>query len=107
MSPWLLLAGAIASEVTATTALKASAGFSRLGPDVLVVAGYVVSFALLALVLRELPVGVVYAIWSAVGTVGVALLGLALFGEAMNPAKALGIALVVGGVALLYASGGE
>jgi small multidrug resistance pump len=107
MSPWLLLAGAIASEVAATTSLKASAGFTRPGPAVVVVVGYVASFALLALVLRDLPVGVVYAIWSAVGTIGVAVLGLVLFGEAMNPGKALGIALIVGGVALLYASGAE
>jgi len=99
-----LLAGAIGSEVAATTALKASEGFSRLGPSVVVVAGYLASFGLLSVVLRELPVGVVYAIWSAVGTVGVALLGIALFGETMQPAKALGIALVVGGVALLYSS---
>jgi small multidrug resistance pump len=105
VNQWVLLAAAIGSEVAATTALKASDGFSRLGPSVVVVAGYLTSFGLLALVLRELPVGVVYAIWSAVGTVGVALLGLALFGETMNPAKALGIALVVGGVALLYSTG--
>ncbi len=105
MSPWLLLAGAIGSEVAATTALKASDGFARIGPSIVVVGGYLVSFGLLAAVLRELPVGIVYAIWSAVGTVGVAVLGLALFGETMNPAKALGIALVVGGVALLYSTG--
>ena len=107
MNPWLLLAGAIASEVAATTSLKASDGFSRLGPSILVVAGYLASFGLLALVLRELPVGIVYAIWSAVGTVGVAVLGIAVFGETMNPTKALGIALVVGGVAVLYSGGLE
>ncbi len=105
MNPWLLLAGAIASEVTATLALKASDGFSKVLPNAIVVAGYVTSFALLALVLRELPVGVVYAIWSAVGTIGVAVLGLALFGETMSLAKALGIVLVVGGVGVLYSSG--
>jgi len=107
VNPWFLLAGAIGSEVVATTALKASDGFSRLVPSAVVVVGYVASFGLLAIVLRELPVGTVYAVWSAVGTVGVALLGLALFGEVMNPAKALGIALVVGGVALLYSAGLE
>jgi small multidrug resistance pump len=107
VNPWFLLAGAIGSEVVATTALKASDGLSRLLPSAVVVVGYVASFGLLAIVLRELPVGTVYAVWSAVGTVGVALLGIALFGEAMNPAKALGIALVVGGVALLYSAGLE
>jgi small multidrug resistance pump len=104
MNPWLLLAGAIGSEVVATLSLKESNGFTRLAPSAVVVAGYLTSFALLGAVLRELPVGVVYAVWSAVGTVGVALLGLVLFGETMNPAKALGIALVVGGVALLYST---
>jgi multidrug transporter EmrE-like cation transporter len=107
VNPWLLLAGAIASEVAATTALKASSGFTRLGPSVFVLAGYGASFWLLSLVLKDLPVGVVYAIWSAVGTIGVALLGTALFHETMNPIKALGIALVLGGVALLYSTGGE
>jgi small multidrug resistance pump len=107
MNPWLLLTGAIASEVAATTALKASDGFTRPAPAVIVVVGYGISFWLLALVLKDLPVGVVYAIWSAVGTVGVALLGLVLFGESMHPAKALGIALIVGGVALLFTSGAE
>jgi small multidrug resistance pump len=104
VNAWLLLAGAIASEIAATTSLKASDGFSRLGPSAVVVVGYVASFVLLSAVLRQLPVGVVYAIWSAVGTVGVAIIGLALFGEPMPPVKALGIALVVAGVALLSSS---
>lgn len=104
MNAWLLLSAAIGSEVAATTALKASEGFTRLVPSVVVVVGYLASFGLLALVLRDLPVGIVYAVWSAVGTVGVALLGMVLFGETMEPAKALGIALVVGGVALLYST---
>jgi small multidrug resistance pump len=107
MNPWLLLAGAIASEVAATTALKASSGFTRLLPSAFVLAGYGVSFWLLSLVLKDLPVGIVYAIWSAVGTIGVALLGIALFHETMSPVKALGIALVLGGVALLFSTGAE
>jgi small multidrug resistance pump len=106
VNAWLLLVAAIGSEVVATAALKASDGFSRLLPSVVVVIGYLASFGLLALVLRDLPVGVVYAVWSAVGTVGVALLGMALFGETMEPAKALGIGLVVGGVILLSSTSG-
>lgn len=98
---WLMLAGAIASEITATLALKGSDGFRRPLPDLVVVAGYGVSFALLALVLRALPVGVVYAVWSAVGTVGVALLGVLLFGESMSLLKAGAIGIIVGGVLLL------
>jgi small multidrug resistance pump len=106
MGPWLLLAGAIVSEVSATTALKASVGFTRPLPSLFVIGGYGLSFVLLGGVLRDLPVGLVYAIWSAVGTVGVAALGMLLFGETMSPVPALGIALVIGGVALLL-SGGE
>ncbi len=104
MTAWLLLAAAIGSEVAATTALKASDGLTKLVPSIVVVAGYLASFGLLALVLRELPVGVVYAVWSAVGTVGVAMIGTVLFGETLEPVKALGIALVVAGVALLYST---
>lgn len=107
MNPWWLLAAAIASEVTATTALKASDGFARLAPSAFVVAGYALSFWCLSLVLRELPVGVVYAVWSAIGTLGVAFLGMVLFGESMNPLKALGIALVIGGVAILNVAGAK
>lgn len=104
MNAWLLLGGAIASEVAATVSLKASDGLSRLAPVVIVVGGYVLSFWLLSLVLRELPVGTVYAIWSAVGIVGVALLGIVLFGESMSLLKAIAILVIVGGVALLQAS---
>ena len=68
MGTWLLLAVAIAAEVTATLSLKFTEGFTKLGPIMLVLAGYLVSFFLLAKVLdRGLPLSVVYAIWSAIG----------------------------------------
>lgn len=62
---YLLLAGAIAAEVCATTAMKYSDGFSRLWPSLLTLLGYVVSFALLAQTLRTVAVGTAYAIWAA------------------------------------------
>ena len=73
---FLLLAGAIAAEVAATTAMKYTEGFSRLLPSLLTVLGYVVSFALLAQTLKTVPVGTAYAIWAGVGTAAIATLGI-------------------------------
>ncbi|SDG11316.1 small multidrug resistance pump [Limimonas halophila] len=99
--PAFLLTLAIASEIVATSALKASEGMTRLGPSALVVAGYAAAFLLLAHTLKTMPVGVVYAIWSGVGIVGVALVGAMLFGEAVTAPKLAGMGLIVAGVALL------
>jgi len=101
MGPYAMLALAIASEVVATSALKASYGMTRLAPASLVVVGYSAAFYLLALTLKTLPVGVVYAIWSGLGMVGVALIGAILFGEPLGAVKLAGIALIIAGVALL------
>ena len=76
-----MLAGAIAAEVAATTAMKYSEGFSRLGPSLITLLGYVLSFALLAQTLKSVSIGTAYAIWSGIGTAAVATLGLLLFGE--------------------------
>ncbi len=103
---WLLLAGAIATEVIATAALKLTDGFSRLVPSIVVVIGYVASFALLAQALRRhLQVSVAYAVWSGVGTAAIAVIGAALLDEPLTTVKVLGIVLVIGGVVLLNLSG--
>ena len=99
-----MLGGAIATEVAGTLALRASNGLTRLVPSLIVGAGYVLSFWLLALVLKTLPVGVVYAIWSAVGVALVAVLGKILFGDPVPPLAMVGMVLIVGGVALVGAS---
>ncbi|MCF6472678.1 QacE family quaternary ammonium compound efflux SMR transporter [Nonomuraea sp. MG754425] len=105
---WLLLALAIASEVLATTALKLSNGFTHLGWTVVVAAGYLTSFALLARVLKlHLDVGTAYAVWSGAGTAAIALIGAAVFGEALTPLKIGGILLIIGGVVLLNLAGGH
>ncbi len=102
----VLLGCAILSEVTATVSLKASEGFSRLWPSVVVVVGYVVSFVLLAEVLkRGMPVGVAYGVWAACGVALVALIGVALFGERLTGVQVAGIALVIAGVAAIEAGG--
>lgn len=100
---YALLTLAIACEVVATSALKASDGMTRLSPALLVVAGYALAFYLLALALRTMPVGFVYAVWAGLGVVGVALVGVFVFGEAVTATKITGITLVVAGVAILNA----
>lgn len=92
---------AIVAEVIATSALKASAGFTRLAPSVVVVVGYGLAFYLLSLVLRTLPVGVAYAIWAGLGIVLVTLVGVVVFGERPDVPAVLGILLIVAGVVLL------
>jgi small multidrug resistance pump len=72
-SAYVLLAVAIVAEVVATSALRASEGFSRLVPSVIVVIGYGISFYLLSLTLKSLPVGIVYAVWSGAGIVLITL----------------------------------
>ncbi|NIH86557.1 DMT family transporter [Amycolatopsis granulosa] len=102
MVAYLLLALAIAAEVTATVSMKLSEGFTKLWPSLVVVAGYLVAFAALASVLkRGMPVGVAYAIWAAVGVAAVALIGVLFLGETVNLTIVAGLALVIGGVVLI------
>lgn len=96
------LLAAICSEVVATTFLRSSAGFTRLWPSLGVVLGYGVAFWLLAQALRSMPVSVAYAIWSALGTALIAIVGIALLDEPLTVLTVLGLLLVIGGVALLH-----
>ncbi|MER6113836.1 multidrug efflux SMR transporter [Streptomyces hirsutus] len=102
---YLLLAGAIAAEVGATTAMKYSDGFSKLWPSLLTLVGYVVSFSLLAQTLRTLSIGTAYAIWAGVGTAAIAAIGIMFMGEGLTAAKATGIALIIVGVVVLNLGG--
>ena len=106
MNAFLLLAIAILSEVIATSALRASDGFTRPLPSAVVVVGYGLAFYLMAQVLRTLPLGLTYAIWSGVGTALTAAVGWLYFRDAFHPAALGGIALIVVGVAVLNAVGG-
>jgi small multidrug resistance pump len=101
MHPYLLLAGAICSELIGTTALKLSEGFSNPLPSVAVVVGYGLAFYLLSLTLEELPVGVVYATWAALGIVGIAAIGVVAFDESLDGPAVIGILLILGGVFVL------
>ncbi|NBE97520.1 multidrug efflux SMR transporter [Nonomuraea sp. KC401] len=103
---WLLLTLAIASEVLATSALKLSNGFTHLGWSVVVAAGYIVSFALLAQALKlHLEVGTAYAVWSGAGTAAIAVIGALFLGETLTPLKIGGILLIIGGVVVLNLAG--
>jgi small multidrug resistance pump len=106
MPAFLLLSLAILSEVGATLALRASDGFSRPMPSAIVVVGYGLSFWLLALALKDIPVSLTYAIWSGVGTALIAVAGVVAFGETMNALKLASLAVIVLGVAGLSAAGG-
>lgn len=99
---WLMLAGAIISEVTATSMLKYTNGFSRPAPSVVVAIGYALSFVLLSRALKlHMQVSIAYAVWSGAGTAAIAVIGVLLLGESLNAAKVVGIALVIIGVVVL------
>jgi small multidrug resistance pump len=98
---WLYLAIAIACEVVATSALKATEGFTRWQPSVLVVAGYSFAFFFLSLTLRSIPVGIAYAIWAGAGVVLVSLAGWLLYQQRLDLAAMLGIGLIVAGVLVI------
>lgn len=98
---WLYLLIAIATEVVATTALKSCNGFTRLWPSVIVVIGYGLSFYFFALTLRTIPTGVAYAIWSGVGMILIALLGLVIHHQKLDLPAVAGMTLIIAGVAVI------
>lgn len=101
MDAWLSLALAILAEVIGTSALKASDGFSRLWPSAIVVAGYGAAFYLLSLTLRQIPIGIAYAVWSGAGTILITVIGVLLFRQKIDLAGIVGIGLIVAGVLVL------
>src|SRR4051812_49683375 len=103
---WVLLIGAIASEVVATSALKLSESFTRLTPSIVSGVGYVASLALLSLVLKlQMQVSVAYAIWSGVGTAAIAVIGMLVLGEPLTSVKCAGVALIIAGTVVLNLAG--
>ncbi|RJL20114.1 SMR family transporter [Paracoccus siganidrum] len=101
VSPYVPLGIAIALEVVGTSFLQRSEQFSRLWPTLGMAVCYLASFYLLSLSLRALPLGVAYAIWSAVGIVLVALIGLVIFGQRLDLPAVVGLALIVTGVVVV------
>lgn len=101
MMGYLFLSIAIFAEVIATSALKASEEFTRLGPSLVVITGYGLAFYFLALVLRTIPVGIAYAIWSGVGIVLIAMLGTVLYNQRLDTPAIVGISLIISGVVVI------
>ncbi|SDQ35955.1 small multidrug resistance pump [Pseudoxanthomonas sp. CF385] len=101
MNAYVYLALAIAAEVIATSALKASEGFTRTGPSLLVAAGYGVAFYFLSLTLKTVPVGVAYAIWSGAGIVLIALIGWVVLKQPLDLPAMIGMGLIVAGVLVI------
>ncbi|HKI59736.1 MAG TPA: multidrug efflux SMR transporter [Mariprofundaceae bacterium] len=104
---WVYLSFAILFEVAGTTSMKLSEGFSKLLPSTLMVAFYIVSFALMALALKKLEVGMTYAIWAGLGTALIAVIGVLWFKEPMNALKVVSILLIITGVIGLNLSGAK
>jgi multidrug transporter EmrE-like cation transporter len=103
--PAIYLSIAILSEVAGTVALKYTDGFTRLLPSSAVVIGYGISFWMLALVLKEMPIGLTYAVWAAVGTALIAAIGIVAFGEPATTLKILSLGLIIAGVVGLNLAG--
>lgn len=101
MHPYAALGLAIVAEVIATSALKASAGFTRLWPSVVVVLGYSAAFYSLSLTLQSLSVGVAYALWSGLGIVLVTIASYVLYRQSVDLPALIGMALIVAGVAVI------
>ncbi|APF36152.1 multidrug efflux SMR transporter [Chelatococcus daeguensis] len=98
---YLYLLIAIVGEVIATSALKASEGFSRPLPSLVTVVGYGIAFYCLSLTLRTIPVGIAYAIWSGIGIVLISLVGLVAFQQTLDVPALLGIGLILAGVVVI------
>lgn len=98
---WIYLLGAITFEIVATSALKASDGFTRIGPTTIVVLGYVTAFYCLSLALRAIPMGIAYALWSGVGIVVISLVGRFVYRQSLDMAALIGIGLIVAGTLVI------
>ena len=101
MQSWATLLIAIVAEVIATSALKASDGFTKLLPSVITVLGYGVAFYCLSLTLKHIPVGVAYAVWSGLGVVLITAVSWVLFGQKLDAPALIGMGLIVAGVIVM------
>ncbi len=101
MKTMLILFLAVFSEVTATTSLKFSEGFTKLIPSVVVVVGYGLSFYLLSMTLKVMPIGVAYAFWSGIGIVLTVVAGKFIWNETLDWARITGIVLIIVGILVI------
>ena len=99
---YILLIFAIITETIGTTALQASAQFSKFWPSVIVVVAYAASFYLMALALKIIPVGIAYAIWSGLGIVFIAIIGYGVFGQKLDMPAVLGMGMILAGILVIH-----
>lgn len=98
---WILLTVAGLFEVVWSFAMKQSQGFTRLGPSVITIAAMIVSFALLAVSMRSLPLGTAYTLWTGIGAVGAFIAGMLFLGEPATPMRIAAAVLIVSGLVLM------
>lgn len=98
---YIYLIVAVIAETIGTTALQASDQFTRLLPTVLVVIAYVFAFYFLGVALKDIPVGIAYALWSGLGIVLIALIGFAVFGQVLDRAAIIGLGMIIGGIVVI------
>ncbi|WP_170381098.1 DMT family transporter [Ruegeria atlantica] len=99
---YLILLLAVVAETIGTTSLQASQQFSRFWPSVLVVIGYGISFYFLGLTLKYMSVGIVYAIWSGLGIVLIAIIGYIVFGQRLDWPAVIGLAMILTGILIIH-----
>ena len=98
---WAYLSIAILAEVAGSAALKQSDGFTRLGTGILAIAAFAIALFFLSLSLREITLGVAYAVWAGVGIVAVSIVGVTVFRQSLDIPAVIGIALIVSGVIVI------
>jgi small multidrug resistance pump len=98
---WLTLFIAILAEVTATSTLKATEGFTKIIPSAIVLLGYGTSFYFLSLTLKTMPVGIAYAVWSGVGVTLICIIGYIFYRQQLNAASIIGIFLIIVGIIII------
>ena len=98
---WIFLSIAIVSEVMATSAMKASVGFTKPVPSVITAGCFAVSLYFLSLTLKALPVGIAYAIWAGAGIILISVIGFFVFKQTLDAAAIVGIGLIVSGVVVI------
>ena len=98
---WIYLIIAIITEVIATSALKESQGFSKIFPSVIVIVGYSLTFYFMSLTLKEMSVGITYAIWSGMGILLISLIGYFRYNQLLDSAAILGMSFIAIGIVIL------
>ncbi len=101
MKVWIILVAAIVIETIATSALRFSAGFTKLVPSAIVICGYAMSFYLLSLTLKDIPVGIAYAAWAGIGITLITVVGWIFLGQRLGAGQILGFGLIAIGVIVL------